>query len=146
MNWIGQNKAFDLSWTHFVTYFQVFVPFNLDHQVPCMNRIPFLWPVNISVTHCWYQILSHSVQWPQLKPLALLLSQCTGVSHQKTSAIWEPLPITIYLLEYKNEHMWSYQWKLSNSPRTFIIYIYQWPSYLLLWVIVFLDIICIYSS
>ena len=43
---------------------------------------------------------------------------------------WEP-DRRHSLLEYKNEHMWSYQWKLSNSLRTFIIYIYQWPIYLL---------------
>ena len=88
-----------------MTCFQVFAPFNLDHQVPCVNRTPFLWPVNISVICCWYQISSHSVQWPQLKPLALLLSQCTGVGHQETSCYDFPFLLLPCYIPFHSDHI-----------------------------------------
>ena len=82
-------------WTCFVTCLQAVAPFNLFRQEDWVNGTPVFLPESTSLTRCWYQISSHSVQCPQLRPLALKLFQWTGVGYQETSAIWEPLPVIV---------------------------------------------------
>jgi hypothetical protein len=71
----SQKQRSDSSRTRFVTCFQTLDPFNLARQVDCVNGAPFPLAERMFVTRSWYQTSFHSVQCPQLKPLALRLSQ-----------------------------------------------------------------------
>ena len=90
-----QKASADCSWTCFVTCPQAMASFNLFCQEDWVNGAPVFSPESTALTCCWYQISSHSVQCPKLRPLALKLFQWTGVGHQETSAIWEPLPVIV---------------------------------------------------